>query len=141
MRNCLGDKSLAYLLYNKVLRKDGINVVEEDVLEFLVTAIRLIEPFELCMFSLKPLEEGLNGSQLLRIRLWRARLHASIQQDVRLPMLLVVTVGIHKFIFGPRLKVLTCFLVRDRSSHPLPKHTDKEVGTARLHHMTIDDGL
>ena len=71
----------------------------------------------------------------------RKRFEASIQQDVWLPMPLVVTVGIHKLIFGPRLKALTGFLNNDRGSHAVPKNADKEVGTAGLHHMTIDDDL
>ena len=115
--------------------------MEEHVLKLLITSIRLIEPFELCMFSLKSLEKSLNGPEFLGVCLRRKRFEASIQQDVWLPMPLVVTLGIHKLIFGPRLKALTSFLKSDRCSHAVPKNADKEVGTACLHHMAIDDGL
>src|SRR5579863_4038262 len=115
--------------------------MEEDVLEFLVTSIRLIKPFELCMFPFKLLEEDLNIFQLLRVQLCRKRLHTSIQQDVWFSMFLVVTVSIQKLIFGPRSKALTGFLVRDRCSHTMPQDADQEVGMTRHLHMTIYDGL
>src|SRR6266480_3206774 len=93
------------------------------------------------MFSLKSLEKSLYSAELLGIGPKRKGFKASIQQDVWFPVPLVVTVGIHKLIFGPRLKALTGFLKSDRCSHAVPKNADKEVGTARLHHMAIDDDL
>src|SRR3712207_8486442 len=49
-----------------------------------------------------------------------------------LSALLVVIIGIRKLIFGPRLKALTCFLMRDRCPHTMPKNADKEIRTTRL---------